>query len=406
MLATEPADWTAHRYDPLDAGVMCDPYPHYARLREAAPLCWVRPAAMGITRYDDVVKLVKSGRIASSFPEHDPRFALGDGPAAELTKHVLLMREVQDHQRLRSLLAPAFSPQRLVTLQQRIDDHVDAMLDRAIDNGGFDAVSDLALPLTVAVVCDLLGIDRELQREIGLRSRQLSQAFAPFAMPQEGRSAASESLAWLRELVGRLIDERMHAPRGDLLSEFAAALQVDSGCSREELVDNAVFVVFTGYETTSSLIGTGFSMLLDHEAECRRLWDNPHLVKSAVHEMMRFDAPSQFAAGVARDAVDFHGHRIKPGRVVFFMLGSANRDPRKFDRPDQFDIAREHNPHLSFGLGAHYCVGAALAMMECHAVFLRALHRLRSIEPRGQALRLPNPSIRSFSSVPVAVLPR
>jgi cytochrome P450 len=164
MLATEPADWTTHRYDPRDAGVMCDPYPHYARLREAAPLCWVRPAAMGISRYEDVVKLVKSGRIASSFPEHDPRFSLGDGPAAELTRHVLLMREVQDHQRLRSLLAPAFSPQRLAPLQQRIESHVDAVLDRAIDDGAFDAVSDLALPLTVAVVCDLLGIDREHQR--------------------------------------------------------------------------------------------------------------------------------------------------------------------------------------------------------------------------------------------------
>lgn len=406
MLATEPADWTTYRYDPRDAGVMCDPYPHYARLREAAPLCWVRPAAMGITRYDDVVRLVKSGRIASSFPEHDPRFALGNGPAAELAKHVLLMRDVLNHQRLRSLLAPAFSPQRLALLQQRIEDHVDSALDRAIDEGEFDVVADLALPLTVSVVCDLLGIDREFQREIGLRSRQLSQAFAPFAMPEEGRGAASEALAWLRELVGRLIDERVQQPRGDLLSELAAALRADAGFSRAELVDNAVFVVFTGYETTSSLIGSGFSLLLEHEAECRRLWGSPLLVKNAVHEMMRFDAPSQFAAGVAREAVDFHGHKIKPGRVVFFMLGSANRDPRKFDAPDRFDIAREHNPHLSFGLGPHYCIGAALAMMECHAVFSRALQRLRSIEPRGAARRLPNPSIRSFSSVPVAVRAR
>lgn len=406
MLATDPADWTTHRYDPRDVEVMRDPYPHYTRLREAAPLCWVRPAAMGITRYDDVVKLVKSGRIASSFPEHDPRFALGDGPAAELTKHVLLMRDVQDHQRLRALLAPAFSPQRLAPMQQRIEDQVDAALDRAIDDGGFDAVSDIALPLTVAVVCDLLGIDREFQREIGLRSQQLSQAFAPFAMPLEGRSAASEALTWLRGLVGQLIDERVRKPRADLLSEFATALRTDVGCSRAELVDNAVFVVFTGYETTSSLIGTGFSLLLEHEAECRRLWQDPLLVKSAVHEMMRFDAPSQFAAGVAREAVDFHGHKIKPGRVVFFMLGSANRDPRKFDLPDRFDIGREHNPHLSFGLGAHYCVGAALAMMECQAVFSRALRRLQSIEARGEAQRLPNPSIRSFSSVPVAVRPR
>jgi len=406
MGTSTAANLTEQRYYPLDPQVMADPYEEYQRVREMGPLCWVAPAALGVTRFDDIGKLIKDGRIVSSFPKDDPRFTLDSGPAAELSQRILLTRETKNHQRLRGLIAPAFTPKRVAHVQDRIAQKVASIYARAAEQGEFDAVADLGLPLTVAVVSELLGIPDDARDEIGQRAALLSRAFTPFAMPEDNREQARDALVWLRKLVHALLLERLDDPAEDLLTEMAKALKTSDEFSVEELVDNAVFVVFTGYETTSSLIGTGFSLLLEHADARRTLWQNPDLVKSAIQEMLRYDAPSQFAAGIAQERVEFYQHVIRPGRVVFFMLGSGNRDPRKFAHPDRFDITRNPNPHLSFGTGAHRCVGAALGLMESEIVFRKLVETFKDMQPVGGRIRQPNPSIRSYKQVPVSIIKR
>ncbi len=394
------------RYYPLDPDTMSDPYKAYSRFRESGPLCWVAPAALGITRHKDICKLIKDPRLTSSFPKDDPRFVLDTGPAAELSQRILITREAKDHQRLRNLIAPAFVPRRVAQLRERIAERVSSIYASAAEQGEFDAVADLALPLTVTVIAELLGIPDGSRDEIGRRASELSRAFTPFAMPEEERASAKEALIWLRKLVRELLLARIDNPAEDLLTEMAQALRTSTDFTEDELVDNAVFVVFTGYETTSSLIGSGFSLLLEHADARRGLWQEPEQVKGAIEEMLRYDAPSQFAAGIVKERMEFYEHVLRPGRVVFFMLGSGNRDPRKFINPDNFDIARRPNQHLSFGVGAHYCVGAALGLMESEIVFKKLIETFAEIEPAGERIRQLNPSIRSYKRVPVRVVNR
>jgi len=402
---------TAHqfnerKYYPMNTSTMDDPYPEYERVREFGPLCWVAPMALGISRYDDIIKMIKDPRIISSFPKNDTRFTLDQGPAAELSQHILLTREPQDHQRLRDLLNPAFSAKRIASLRERIREKVITIYETAADNGELDVVNDLGLPLTVTVVAELLGIPDEKRDQISQRVRILSRAFTPFAMPEEDREPAKQDLVWLRKLMRELLQQKRLEPREDLLSELAKALEAGNEFTEDELVDNAVFVLFTGYETTASLIGTGFSLLLENPQQKQKLWQNPELVKNAIQEMLRFDAPSQFAAGIAQEKIEFYDDIIRAGRVVFFMLGSGNRDPRKFDNPEMFDIGRQQNHHLSFGTGPHHCIGSALGMLESDILFSEIISMFRDIEPAGLAIRQLNPSIRSYRTVPVRVIPR
>jgi len=395
------------RFYPLDEAIMEDPYDEYARVRELGPVCWMAPSSFGVTRYDDIGKLIKDKRIVSSFPKDDSRFTLDSGPASELSQQILLTRETRDHQRLRNLIAPTFTPRRVAAIKECIAGKVSTIYNHARDKGQFDAMVDLALPLTIAVVSEVLGIPESDRDEIGRRASELSRAFTPFAMDIRQRESAKESLIWLRQLLRELLLERVKNPKEDLLGQMAIALQQSDQFSEDELVDNAVFVVFTGYETTSSLIGTGFSLLLEHEEERCKLWDDKGLIKSCIQEMLRFDAPSQYAAGIVREQIEYYGHVFRPRRVVFFMLGSGNRDPRKFKNPDQFYIARGNsNLHLSFGVGPHRCVGAALGLMECEIVLEQLIDTFKDINPAGNCVRHPNPSIRSYYKVPVSVTSR
>lgn len=390
------------RLAPLDPAVLEDPYPTYRELRDAGPVCRVSPAAYGITRHADVTALLRDPRISHQFPEADPRFAVEDRVAADLARRIMSTREAPDHTRIRRLVSPAFGPRQVRRLRGDIARQVDRLLDAGLERGRMDMVVDLALPLAVGTVCGVVGLPDSARDEIAGRAADLSRAFTPFAMPERTRGAATEALAWLRSIVAELLEQRRREPRDDLLT---SVLGVSDGArlSIEEAVDNVVFVCFTGYETTVNMIANGCAALLRFPDQLARLRVDPGLVPTAVEEFLRFEAPSQYGAGIAQEPLPIGDRTIKAGRIVFLLLGSANRDERVFVDPDRLDVGRTPNPHVSFGGGAHHCVGATLGRAEGGVVFDAVARRIARFEPDGDPVRTPNASMRAYASVPAVL---
>ena len=383
-----------------ELGVLANPYPAYGQLREAGRLCRGGPAQWLVTRYADVAALLTDARLAHEFPEQYHRFAAGDSPLSSFFDRIILDRDRPGHTRLRQLMGQAFSPGLVRTMRSHIATMVDELLAPLLDAGAMDAVTDLAFPLPVMVVCRLLGISADDRDRVRPYAINLGKAFAA-VVPERERELGSAAVVWLRAYIEALIDDRRASPGDDLLSAMLAAEEGGDRLTHEEIVDNAVFLFFAGFETTTSLIATGCAALLDHPDQFARLRADPAMVPAAVEEFLRYDAPVQFTARLATQPVEVAGRTIKAGRVLVLMLGSANHDEAQFCDPDGLDVGRDPNPHLSFGGGIHYCMGAALARIEGAAVFDRLVRRCARFETAGPPVRSVGASFRSYASVPV-----
>jgi cytochrome P450 len=390
------------RFDPNDPAVVEDPYPAYARLRAAGPLCRFGPGQWGVTRYAEVATLLKDRRLGSEFPTDFYRYAVGEGPASAFFEQICLVRDPPEHTRLRQLMGRALAQTPVRSLQGQVGDLVDRLLAPALESGRLDAVSDLAFPLPVMVICELLGVpvaDRDLVRP---RAAGLVKGFTTFVAPAD-RTEVHESVTWLQEYVRRLLDERRRRPGDDLLSLLAAAAEGGDALSPQEIVDNAVFLFFAGFETTRNLIANGCAALLRHPDQLARLRRDRSLVPAAVEEFLRYDAPVQGAGRFTHEPIEIGGRTIRPGRVLVLLLGSANHDERQFSDPESLDVGRQPNPHLAFGGGSHHCLGASLARLEGAMVLEGLLSRFATFEPAGEPVRRPLGNFRSYASVPIAV---
>jgi cytochrome P450 len=379
-----------------------DPYPAYARLRQLAPLCRGGPAQWLVTRYAEVATLLTDPRLAHEFPAQYHRFSAGDSPLRSFFERIILDRDRPGHTRLRRLMGQAFSPGLIRAMRPHIRSLVDELLVPVLDAGEMDAVTDIAFPLPVMVVCKLLGISADDRDEVRPYAIDLGKAFAA-VVPERERALGGAAVVWLRAYIEGLLDERRVRPGDDLLSRMLAAEAGGDRLTREEIVDNAVFLFFAGFETTTSLIATGCAALLERPDQFARLRAEPALVPTAIEEFLRYDAPVQVTARLAREPIEICGRTIKAGRVLVLMLGSANHDEAQFTDPDRLDVSRDPNPHLSFGGGIHYCLGAALARIEGAAVFEAMLRRCTTFEPSGHQVRSIGASFRSYASVPVSL---
>ncbi|HTB49502.1 MAG TPA: cytochrome P450 [Solirubrobacteraceae bacterium] len=388
------------RFDALDPAVIEDPYPTYARLRDAGALCRGMPGSWVVTRYAEVAALMRDRRLGSEFPIAYHQMSAGEGPASEFMSSIMLYRDPPAHTRLRRLVGQAFDAQLVRGLERHIGELVDDLLEPLGDGVSFDAIGDLAFPLPVMVVCELMGIptaDHETIRPLALK---LGRAFMTM-VPSHTREAANAAVLELREYLGALLEERRRSPGEDLLSHMLAAEEGEDRLTHEEIVDNAVFSFFAGFETTTNLIGNGCAALLRHPDQLARLYADLSLLSSAIDEFLRYDAPIQGVARVVGDSIEIAGRRVMPGRVLVLLLGSANRDERAFARPDELDIGRRPNRHLSFGGGIHYCMGATLSRIEARMAFARLLERFASLEPAGEPVRETETCFRAYSSLPI-----
>lgn len=397
------------RFDALDPAVIADPYPAYARLRAAGPLCRGGLGTWMVLRHDDVSTLLNDARLGNRRPgegESTPLF--GDGPAGSLSQRIIAGREGADHVALRRALAVALSAARARRSRGRVEELVDSLLAPALDGAAFDVVADLAFPLQALVVCDLLGIPPADRDRIWPTAVTLGRAFIPYRMPTpEVAAAADAAVAHLRGYMGDWFDARRRSgpDDDDLVAHLAATLDGPAGLTRDDLVDNLVFLLFAGFEPTMNMVANGFASLLAHPGEAGRLCADPALVPTAVEEFLRYDAPTQYTMRIVLEPVEVGGRTVRPGRLLLLVLGSANRDERRFADPDRLDVGRHPNPHLSFGGGGHHCAGWALARVEGEAVFRRVAARCAGLEPAGPAVRLGHPNFRAHESLPVRLVP-
>ena len=353
----------------------------------------VRPEA-GLQRAPDGVGWVASSHAAvqavlrepgwSSDPRQatayaDQRAALGiPETAGEFLSKVLLFMDGADHSRLRGLISKAFTPRSVDRLRLRIADLTDELLAPRRDGGRFDVINDVAFPLPVTVICELLGVpaeDRELFRQ---HTRDLAVILDWDVTPEQFGRAAGAVLQFAAYLVP-LFEERRRDPRPDLISALVAAEEAGDRLGADELLMTVVVLLIAGHETTMNLIGNGLLALLRNPDQLGLLRARPELMAPAVEELLRYDSPVRLTVRTALADTVVAGQTVRAGEQVMAMLDAANHDPAVFDAPETLDVTRDAHRHVAFGAGPHYCLGAALARAEAQ-IALRALIALPDLE--------------------------
>ncbi len=365
-----------------------DPHALYHLMREQDPAYKVVDG-MGqtvwfFTRYEDSISILKDKRSVknprkSMSPEIlKARFNIDanddmdtDSPWAVINQH-MLNQDPPDHTRLRSLVHKAFTPARIRDLQPRIEQIADELLDAMASKPEGDLVEDFALPLPITVIAEMLGIpvaDRN-------KFRKWTNAIL---------SGDMSSLAMIMEFVqymNNMIDIRRKEDTGDILSALVRADDEGQQLEQMELLSMIFLLLVAGHETTVNLIGNGMLDLLQHRDQFEMLRENPDLTGKAIEEMLRYNGPVDATLNRwAGEDMEWHdGRVIEAGDVLIPLLLAADRDPDIFDKPDVFDITREHNPHIAFGHGIHFCLGAPLARMEGTIAISRLLERFPNLQ--------------------------
>jgi hypothetical protein len=392
-------------FNPFLPEFIADPYPFYRRLRENDP---VHRSSFGfwvLTRYDDVVALLRDPRFGRGRYQGLLQARFGDSETTGGLESSMLFRDPPDHTRLRALVSKAFTPRVVEAMRPHIQQIVDDLIDAVRDAKAMDVITDLAYPLPVTVICEMLGVPVGERREFRQWSFDIGRSLDAIAMPSDpgvverGNAARHALTDYFRTLVA----ERRARPRPDLLSALIAAEEAGDRLSEGELLATCVLLFVAGHETTVNLIGNGLLVLLRHPDALRSLRDDASLIAGAVEELLRYDGPVQRTGRIANMDTEIDGHKIADGTLVLGLIGAANHDPAQFPEPERLDFRRADNRHLAFGGGTHFCLGAPLARVEGQIALLTLARRLS-----GLALRVAAPewresaTLRGLRSLPVA----
>jgi len=390
---------------------MADPYPLLRQLREEDPVHWSDSIGGWIlTRYDDMVVTYKDvshfsneGRLAKAV---DYLPAESRAEFKTFVDHYrlksLINSDPPDHTRFRGLVTKAFTPRVVEAMRPRIQEIVNELLDAVQQSGRMDVIKDLAIPLPVTVLSEIMGVPKS---DIKLFKGWADDIIAFQGVnkpPVETLRRGQQAIVEIRAYLGDLLKEKLRQPGKDLLSELAAARSEGDKLSEPELVNSCITLLVAGHETTTSLIGNGIYTLLRNPDQWQLLRDNRTLLTSAIEEMLRYESPVSRQPRLLKQEAEMGGKQLRQGEMVFQMLNAANRDPAYFDDPDRFDIRREKNRHIAFGVGIHFCVGAALARTEGQIVFSTLIERLPSIRLVEEK---PNWDLQKFNSRMLKSLP-
>jgi pimeloyl-[acyl-carrier protein] synthase len=350
-----------------------NPYADLRALRETAPVLW-SPAVGGwvLTRYDDVVVTFKdtdtfgnAGRMTRVLNHLEPA-ARGklDTFRSHYETQGLIHSDPPDHTRIRRLVLKAFTPPVVEAMRPQIQNIVDELLDAMEPNGEAELIEEFAFALPVTVLAAILGVPRSDAPKFRRWADELL-AFQGRNKPSEETLLTSQAmLVEARTYLTELIAEKRARPDSSLASQLVAAESEGDKLSKDELLSTCVTFLVAGHETTTSLIGNGVLALMEHPDQWAAIKADPSLVPKAVEEILRFESPVARQPRLIREDTDMGGQALKRGDIAFQMLGAANRDPERFDDPDRFDIRREPNRHIAFGLGPHFCIGAPLSRAE------------------------------------------
>lgn len=386
----------------IDQTFLDDPYPIYAALRSHDPVHRLPDGAYFLTRYADVMAVYRDRRFSSDKKaEFGPKY--GDTPLYKHHTTSLVFNDPPLHTRVRKLLSPAFTPRALTVLEPRFVELVDGLLDDAAGNGTMDLIGDFASALPVEIIGDMLGVPRADRGPLRGWSLAILGALEP-VLSEEAEARGNDAVTEFSDYLAELVADRRKNPRNDdVLTALITGAVDGERLSDDELIQNCIFLLNAGHETTTNLIGNGVAALIDYPAERARLQADPSLINAAVEEFLRFESSNQLGNRRATEDVEIGGVAMPAGTFITLCIGAANRDPAEFPDPDRLDIARTPNRHLAFGAGIHACAGMTLARMEGRIAIGRLLQRFPELQPNGAPVRGGRARFRGYLSYPLSL---
>jgi len=387
-------------YNPLAPDVRRDPYPYYAALRRDQPVYRIEAlgGAYAISRYEDVLFAVTRHDLFSSTGFSGTNI---DGRPAKM----MIFTDPPDHTRLRNLVNRGFTPRMVADLEPRIREVTRELVDRIAVAGTTDLVADLAMPLPVTIIAEILGVDPAHKEDFKRWSDWIVLDF--FNQISEEQQPQYESdMETFKQYFQRVVEERRSQPRADLISALVRAETEQQALTADEVLVFIVLLLVAGNETTTNLLGNAVIALLEHPDELAKVRRDRALVPNLVEEALRYDAPVQFLLRRATEDAELAGTAIPRDAMVLAIFASANRDERRFPDPDRFDVTRDAQGHLSFGHGIHFCLGAPLARLEAAIALeeiIGRLHDLRRVEESIEFIDAP--FLRGPKRLPLAFTP-
>ncbi|MBY8341290.1 cytochrome P450 [Streptomyces spinosirectus] len=397
-------------FDPWDPAFVADPYPAFAELRAAGRVHYFEPTNQWLVpHHADVSALLRDRRLGRTYlhrfthedfgrtappPEHEPFHTLND--------HGMLDLEPPDHTRIRRLVSKAFTPRTVEQLRPYVTRLAGELVDRLVESGGGDLLTDVAEPLPVAVIAEMLGIPEADRAPLRPWSADICGMYE-LNPPEETARRAVRASVEFSEYLRKLIAERRKQPGEDLISGLIAAYEEGDRLTEQEMISTCVLLLNAGHEATVNATVNGWYALFRNPDQLAALRADHSLIPSAVEELMRYDTPLQLFERWVLDEIEIDGTTVPRGAEIAMLFGAANHDPEVFREPGRLDLTRRDNPHISFSAGIHYCIGAPLARIELAASMTALLEKAPGLRLAAEPKRKPNFVIRGLEGLTVDV---
>ncbi|WP_406199471.1 cytochrome P450 [Streptomyces sp. NBC_01017] len=401
---------SALAFDPWDPAFLADPYPAYAELRDRGRVHWFEPTNQWLVpHHADVSALLRDRRLGRTYqhrfthedfgrtappPEHEPFHVLND--------HGMLDLEPPDHTRIRRLVSKAFTPRTVEQLKPYVQGLAGELVSGLVEAGGGDLLADVAEPLPVAVIAEMLGIPESDRAQLRPWSADICGMYELNPSEETATRAVRASVEFSEYLL-ELIAARRKEPGDDLISGLIAAYDEGDRLTEQEMISTAVLLLNAGHEATVNSTVNGWWALFRNPDQLAALRADHSLIPSAIEELMRYDTPLQLFERWVLDEIEIDGTTIPRGAEIALLFGSANHDATVFETPAELDLTRKENPHISFSAGIHYCIGAPLARIELAASMTALLEQAPTLRLAAEPERKPNFVIRGLEGLSVEV---
>jgi cytochrome P450 len=396
--------------DLLRPDIVLDPYPFYSDLRERAPIHWnERWRGWVFSRYEDIATLLREPRLLvdSMTPYFNSKLDANQQkelkPIFDIMSRWVVFMDPPDHGRVRRLLSNAFTPKMTESRRALIEDVVDDILTSLTGSDQFDVVNDFAYPLPAQVTALILGAPRSDLHLYRDWADDIVTLIHGGVGEADRLDRAKITMLDFRDHVTELVRARTASRRDDLVSALIDAREQSDALSVDEIVALSMLLLFAGHETTQNLLAFTIYDLLTHPDQMVRLREAPELIGDAIEEVLRFDGPMRGSTRFVGQDFEYAGAELKKGQRVLLLIASANRDPAKFERPDEFDIGRRPNQHLAFGYGPHFCLGAPLARLETSVAIPALIKRFPDLRLESEQLSFYARILSRAISSPVVV---
>jgi cytochrome P450 len=393
---------TTFPLDLLSPEFITDPQPMIDRMLTEAPM-FFDPRLYGwmVGRYRDVQALQANPKLTASRAFYvsaalPPELQVQIKPLVDWYQRWIVMMDPPAHTRLRRLGGQAFRPKELTKISARIEEVVDELIDAVIDRGEMEFLTEFAFPLPQTIISEMVGIPEADRQRFIVWTDDLNRLLGAALNTPESIAHALDSYTQMKAYFEGLLAERRKQPiPGEVLSNLVVAAEEHDALTADEVVDLVAFIMAGGYETTTRLLANGMMLLLSHPDQLAQVRADPSLIPGFIEETLRYDPSITINVRTVAAPFSHEGHELQPGQMVYFVTSAANRDPEQFPDPHRFDVTRHNNNHFSFGFGAHFCMGAALARLEAQVAFRKLLERLPGLTlPEQELVRGPNFVVR------------